>query len=329
MSATNLAKEVLEIKKPRKQYQKRSLITKLAEVFRQIEMVEKKGTTPGYDYLRACDIYRVTRGLLMERNVIIFPNILSEHWDEMEVTKDGEIARTPRCTVQAEFRLEDGDSGEMKLCRSIGAAVGDHTALAAAITGAEKSMLKGLGMIVDEEADPEYDAAAAAPKVFIGKILDMRKTCLTIQQATGEPIKVKVEDEPTRNRLFANRKEDVRAECLLQVNKYGKQWWQVRDILIGRFQVAAANQPDLGAILDASAEQAALVNTIKSLAGQHQVPMQEVLRHVAEKYAVDAFQKLTPTELTEIIDWVFLTGKKPPQPVVSILDGEPDEITGD
>lgn len=323
---SSLPKEVTEIKKPRKQYERRSLISKLAAACSKVEMVEKKGMASFGDYLRACDVYRALREHLFKANVLIFADDDRTEWTDI-ITKDGPMRQ---CTLYTKFHLEDGDSGEHRVYSAIGIAASDsEKALYAAKTGAQKFFLKGLGLIVDEEADPEYDAAAAAPKVFIGKILDMRKTCLTIQQATGEPVKVKVEDEPTRNRLFANRKEDVRAECLLQVNKYGKQWWQVRDILIGRFQVAAANQPDLGAILDASAEQAALVNTIKSLAGQHQVPMQEVLCHIAEKYAVDAFQKLTPTELTEIIDWVFLTGKKPPQPVVSILDGEPDEITGD
>lgn len=324
---TSVANAVPEIKKSaRKKYEKRSLISKLAEVFRQIEMVEKKGLTTSYEYLRACDLYRVTRGLLMERNVMIFPNILSELWADVEVEENGEMKKRVRCTVRAKFRLEDGDSGESRDCESIGASVGDHTALAAAITGAEKSMLKGLGMIVDEEADPEYDAAAAEPKVFIGKIVDMRKTKLTINPPS--PINLKVEDEATANRIFSNKGEDIRITCQLEVNKYGKQWYRVTDVLIGKFQVAVANQPDLGAVLEASAEQAALINTMKSLAKQGEIPETSLLRHIAETYKVDSVKKLTPGELTDVMDWIFATGKKGPQPVVSILDEEADEIIG-
>src|SRR5882672_8569441 len=110
MSMSTLPHAVPEIKKaPRKKYEKRSLISKLAEVFRQIEMVEKKGLTTSYEYLRACDLYRMTRGLLMERNVMIFPNILSELWADVEIEENGEMKKRVRCTVRARFRLEDGD----------------------------------------------------------------------------------------------------------------------------------------------------------------------------------------------------------------------------
>lgn len=326
---SSLVEKVSEIKPPksRKKYEKRSLIAKLAEVFRQIEMVEKKGQTQSYEYLRACDVYRATRGLLMERNVLIFPNVLSEEWAHVDVPQEsGELKRLRQCTVKCRFVFEDGDSGETRPCEGIGASVGDHTALAAAITGAEKSMLKGLGMIIDEEADPEYDAAAHEPKIFLGKIHDMRKTCLTVIPSEGEPIKIKVEDEATRNRLFQNRGQDVRAECLMQVNKYGKQWWQLRDVLIGKFQVAIANQPDLGAVLEASAEQAALIKTMRNMAAQGEISEPRLLEHIATTYSVSDVKQLTPKELTEIIDWIFANGKKGPQPVASILDGEPDEI---
>lgn len=324
-------KAISEIKKPRKQYQKRSLVAKLAEVFRQIEMVEKKGVTTSYEYLRACDLYRATRGLLMERNVLIFPNILSEYHEDVEVEQDNVIKKLSRCTVKAKFVLEDGDSGETRACEAIGVSVGDHTALAAAITCAEKSMLKGMGMIVDEAEDPEFDQAANTPKQLVGKIKDMRKTALTL--IVGEQdVKVKVEDEALANRLHANKGEDVKLDYFERVNGYGKPYKLLtnpQNVVLGKFQAAAKANPsaDLTTVLEISKEQAELLKFMEREARQHFG--ESWSDRLAEIIGHSDVHKLTESEITEICDRIQQC-PKPPQPVVSIAEGtREDEVAGD
>lgn len=135
----------------------KSLVTKLAEACNTVGGVAKKGRNEHqrYDYVKAADVAKAIRRELFKRNILLLA-------DEKEVTQvdiqtiSGNAMR--QVTLKVEYRLHDGDSGQILTMTAFGVAMdsGDK-AIWKAKTGAQKYFLRGLGLIPDEKDDPEAD----------------------------------------------------------------------------------------------------------------------------------------------------------------------------
>lgn len=137
--------------------QERSIVRKLAEVTKLVDRIAKNGRNQAqnYDFVTEADILDAVRLHMAERNLVPFPHVREQQWETL-TTKSGGIKKL--CTFTVEFRIEDGDSGEIRTWDVIsqGEDTGDKAAYKA-ITGAEKYGLLKVFMIPTGD-DPEKDS---------------------------------------------------------------------------------------------------------------------------------------------------------------------------
>lgn len=135
----------------------RSIVRKLAEVTRLVDRIAKRGqnTAQNYNYVTEADILDAVRTHMAERNLVPFPHVREQVWETLQ-TKSGGTKKL--CTFTVDFRIEDGDSGEVRTWDVVsqGEDTGDKAAYKA-ITGAEKYALLKVFMIPTGD-DPEKDA---------------------------------------------------------------------------------------------------------------------------------------------------------------------------
>lgn len=136
-----------------------SLVTKLAKACRSVEFVEKKGhnQNQNYNYVRATDVADAIRGEFFNRHIILVCDEKDyRHIRTIKTNSGGEMAEY---LLHCEYTFVDGDTGEkLGPFGAFGTAMdsGDKHCYKAK-TGALKYVLRGIGLIPDENADPEKD----------------------------------------------------------------------------------------------------------------------------------------------------------------------------
>ena len=90
----------------------RPLVVKLAQVMGKVGYIAKSGRNEaqGYAYARESDIVQAIRGELVERNVMVIPDVLEVL--TMERTKSDGKPGVPMTRVKVCWHLIDGDSGD-------------------------------------------------------------------------------------------------------------------------------------------------------------------------------------------------------------------------
>jgi hypothetical protein len=138
------------------------LTRKLVAIMQQVAGIPKLGWNDfhKYHYRREEDIVNTLRPLLAALNLFIFPSVTSLAVQE----RKGKGDKAKYITEAAmEFVIEDGDTGEQRLCRWAGQGEdeGDKGAYKAQ-TGAEKFFLCKLFLIGTPETEPEGGSAEPA-----------------------------------------------------------------------------------------------------------------------------------------------------------------------
>jgi hypothetical protein len=141
--------------------EKKTLVSKLVEVFGGIGQVKKGHRNPhfGYDYISEGQVNAIIGPRLAERNILFTTSVLTmnAHYG------DGKAGVFVEVTTEHGFT--DADSGETLVGKSAGVGwdSGDK-GVYKAITGATKYFLMKTFMITDEADDPEAGDQAPAPK---------------------------------------------------------------------------------------------------------------------------------------------------------------------
>lgn len=134
----------------------KTLISKLANVMKEVKYIEKKGYNKfsKYKYATESDVSEKVRESLAEQNVIMLPDVI-EHSTREHTNRKGFIEYIS--TVKVKFTFIDGDTGEEVSIHSVGEGQdsGDK-AVYKAITGATKYALMKAFMIPTGD-DPEGD----------------------------------------------------------------------------------------------------------------------------------------------------------------------------
>lgn len=136
--------------------EERTLVKKLAEIMSEVGYIPKNGFNSfhKYKYATESDVQDACRKSMSERNLIMIPNVLDEKNREV-LTAKGKTEFISTLTI--EFRLEDGESGEVRKFVVVGEGQdsGDKASYKA-FTGAQKYALMKLFMIPTGD-DPERD----------------------------------------------------------------------------------------------------------------------------------------------------------------------------
>lgn len=137
--------------------EKRTLVSKLAEVMKRVKYIRKAGFNDfhRYAYATEADVNEHVREVLAELNVVMIPNVKS-HSVREHVNAKGKTEYI--VTVGVEFTFYDGDSGETITFMTYGEGqdAGDKGTYKA-ITGAQKYALMKAFMIPTGD-DPESDS---------------------------------------------------------------------------------------------------------------------------------------------------------------------------
>lgn len=138
----------------------KSLIVKLCEAGQAIGWIPKSGVNEfhHYKYATEADLVSALRGELYQRNVFLFPSLVSaERKPITVVTKNGQ-RETALTDVIMDWTFVDGDSGETYRCQMPGCGEdsGDK-GVYKAMTGSEKYLLMK-AFLVPTGDDPENDA---------------------------------------------------------------------------------------------------------------------------------------------------------------------------
>jgi hypothetical protein len=140
--------------------EKKSLVSKLSEVMKEVKYIEKKGFNAfhRYKYATESDVAERVREVLAKENVMMIPSMVS-HETREHINAKGKTEYI--ATVNMEFTFYDGDSGEKItfLMAGEGQDAGDK-AIYKAVTGAQKYALMKVFMIPtgdDPEADVDTD----------------------------------------------------------------------------------------------------------------------------------------------------------------------------
>jgi hypothetical protein len=135
----------------------KSLVRKMNEIKEKVGYLQKKGqnTQQKYKFIQESDVIDAVRTLMIERNLMIWPETTN-----VIVTSSGQTsggAQKNLTTVEMKFTIEDGDSGETRTVSVGGQGVdpGDK-GIYKATTGANKYSLLKLFQIPTGD-DPEYD----------------------------------------------------------------------------------------------------------------------------------------------------------------------------
>lgn len=135
----------------------KKLVSKLTEVMKQVQYIEKRGYNKfhKYNYATESDVSEKVREVLAEQNVIMLPDVV-EHETREHVNQRGN--KEYIATVKVKFTFIDGETGEELSIHSVGEGqdAGDK-AVYKAITGATKYALMKAFMIPTGD-DPESDS---------------------------------------------------------------------------------------------------------------------------------------------------------------------------
>lgn len=144
------------------------LATKLLEVYKKVESVEKHGENKiqNYKYLKASDISRAIRRALIEVGVYALPSFYVLRTYEIP-KKDGGVMQAVDVSVDIHFI--DTETGAQLNTHGLGSgADGGDKAIYKGMTGAYKNALRNAFMVPDEsdpEADEETDKATTGRPV--------------------------------------------------------------------------------------------------------------------------------------------------------------------
>jgi hypothetical protein len=135
-----------------------NLVSKLAEVMKQVKYIQKTGYNSfhKYKYATESDVTEAVREQLAKLNVIMIPSVKS-CVNRPHTTSRGNVEYI--VTVEIEFTFYDGDSGDKIVLTSFGEGqdAGDK-GVYKAITGAQKYALMKAFMIPTGD-DPEADSS--------------------------------------------------------------------------------------------------------------------------------------------------------------------------
>lgn len=135
----------------------KKLVTKLADVMKEVKYIEKKGFNKfhKYKYATEADVNEKVREVLAEKNIIMVPNMV-EHNTREHTNRSGNVEYI--VTVNMEFRFIDGETGEEITFKMSGSGqdAGDK-GIMKAISAAQKYALMKVFMIPTGD-DPEADS---------------------------------------------------------------------------------------------------------------------------------------------------------------------------
>lgn len=141
----------------------KSLHDKIVAACDAVGVIPKKGKNSNYNYQRASDVAAAFRHELFKRGVLLIPDELECTQEKLETNGGGIITQV---TLKTEYILTDGTTEKRYKAFGCGRDVEDK-AIYKAKTGSVKYFLRILGLIPDEESDPEFehrtDGAAAQP----------------------------------------------------------------------------------------------------------------------------------------------------------------------
>lgn len=151
-----------------------SLVKKVAQAFRSVDKLQRRGrnATRDYPFTRASDVLAAVRDKLLSQNVLIHINEGEPQYVPAATSNGGEQITECRLPVTYTFMDETSELKPMRF-NGIGRDVEDKS-LAKAQTGAQKSLLKRFGLMV-EDAD-EFDGDRDAGEEYDGtqELLDTR-----------------------------------------------------------------------------------------------------------------------------------------------------------
>jgi hypothetical protein len=153
---------------------KKTIVDKLADVFKAVERLQRVGTNHGhkYPFTRATDVFEAVREGLFSRGVLILPNEDKPEYVAIATSNGGEQITECRLGVAYTFKDATGELGPFKV-HGVGRDVEDK-ALYKAQTGAEKALLKRMGLMAEEVDDPEFDGQAETGKETLDDIAPPR-----------------------------------------------------------------------------------------------------------------------------------------------------------
>lgn len=140
-----------------------TLVAKLAEACAAVGFVPKRGEnkrrdgTVNYNYVKATDVANALRIEFFSRNIILACD--EKECRQTRTIKTNSGGEMAEFLVYANFTFHDGDTGQtLGPLGAFGIAMdtGDK-AIYKAKTGALKYVLRGIGLIPDEDSDPETD----------------------------------------------------------------------------------------------------------------------------------------------------------------------------
>lgn len=134
------------------------IVDKLAQAFKAVGKLKRNGTNTAhrYKYPRATDVFEAVRLELFNRGVIILPDEGQPEYVDAGPSNGGE--KITECRLPVAYRLRDAQTelGPITV-NGIGRDVEDKS-LYKAQTGAQKALLKRLGLMAEEVDDPEWDS---------------------------------------------------------------------------------------------------------------------------------------------------------------------------
>ncbi len=133
------------------------LVEKIAQAFEAVGKLPRAGKNKsrGYPYTRATDVFEAVRLELFRRKILICPTEGVPEYVKIADTNGGE--QITECRLQVTYTVRDAlEKLEPMIVNGIGRDVEDK-ALYKAQTGAQKALLRRLGLIAEETDDPEWD----------------------------------------------------------------------------------------------------------------------------------------------------------------------------
>jgi hypothetical protein len=139
-----------------------SLVKKVAQAFRAVSKVKRAGrnTTRHYPFTKASDVLEAVRDKLLSQDVLIHIDEGQPEYVSVAMSNGGEQITECRLPVTYTFMDEKSELKPMRF-NGIGRDVEDKS-LAKAQTGAQKSLLKRFGLMVEDadEFDGDFNQAA-------------------------------------------------------------------------------------------------------------------------------------------------------------------------
>lgn len=164
------------------------LVKKIAQAFRAVGKVKRAGrnTTRRYPFTKASDVLEAVRDKLLSQDVLIHIDEGEPQYVPVGATNGGEQLTECRLPVTYTFMDEKTELKPMRF-NGIGRDVDDKS-LAKAQTGAQKSLLKRFGLMVEDadEFDGDQDDATDPAGETIDEVAPMRSPSRKREQPIRE-----------------------------------------------------------------------------------------------------------------------------------------------